>query len=36
MTWFAWYVALGVPAQMALLAWGLIWWDGYQRRKGGG
>lgn len=33
MTWFAWYVAIGIPAQMALLAWGLVWWDGYERRR---
>lgn len=37
MTWTELYIALGIPLQMVLLAWGLVlglsWWDGYERRR---
>lgn len=33
MTWLFWYVAIGIPVQMILLALALDWWDGYSRRR---
>ena len=35
MNWFAWYVGLGIPVLLVLMAWGLSWWDGYERRRDG-
>lgn len=33
MSWFGWYVALGIPAQLLLMALALDWWNGYEIRR---
>ena len=33
MDWFAWYVTAGIPVLIGLMALGLNWWDGYERRR---
>jgi hypothetical protein len=33
MDWFAWYVTVGIPVLVVLMALGLNWWDGYERHR---
>jgi hypothetical protein len=33
MTWFEWYVAVGIPLELIALAFALDWWAGREVRR---